>query len=823
MSSLTARNIADDLIALRMATKASVIQQFNMEQMFNYPFSLEIWQSKYRYKDEKTPLDTFQRVAHAMVAHEPTELQSSLTSIYYHLMAAGMFMPAGRILAGAGTENRVTLVNCFVNETIHDSMEGIKRADTFTALTMQQGGGMGTDFSTIRPSGAILRRTGSVASGVLPFMDMWNATCSTIMSAGSRRGAMMGTLCDTHPDLINFIEAKQTAGRLTNFNVSILVSNALMAAVDEDEDWLLYFHEEPLIRPAEMTLHDFIDNEGTKQYAYEVINARKLWNLIMESTYAYAEPGIIFIDRVNELNNLKHIETIRCTNPCGEQPLPPHGACNLGALNLSAFVINPLQMHAEMDLTTLELATKYAQRFLDSVIDVTKYPLRQQAIEQVDKRRTGLGISGLADAFILVGKKYGNMISGHLASEWMRTVAKAAYTTSIELGVEKGSFGLYRRETYDSSFLNKLGLGALYEEKGAMRNGVILTIAPTGTTSIVFGNISASCEPNFAFTYERKVLQADNTLKAQEVQAYIIRLAEYLMRCEDDQTREEMEKIFLQAKTSAQELKVTDHILIQGKLQEYVDASISKTINCPPDMTFEDFKEVYQLAYLSGCKGCTTYRPSGIRGSILSVSSDEDEPNDMSTEATSSDQAFSIRQRDLEPRPQILSGSTYKITWPSWSASIYMTVNNDANGLPYEVFFTSKDTRHLEWMTALSLAVTSIFRLDVNPTFIADEFQQVVSTNDIAWIEGTHYSSIISRVGAILKQHFFNCGLLELSDEEHRSFVQSTLNMYGIDPEKKETHENIIKGEFCAQCSEPALVPSSGCKVCLSCGHSECG
>ena len=481
--------------------------------------SREIWYNKYRWEDEENFFDSIPRIVNGVFAKDKSEAGLQAADAAIRLMDAGILMPAGRIMAGAGTTKMVTLLNCFVNGTIQDNMRSIMDHVSYAVLTMQQGGGMGTAFETIRPANAILKRTGkgAKASGPLPFMDMWNTAGITVESAGSRRGAQMGTISDTHPDLPAFVVAKRTPGRLTNFNVSVLVSDALMEAVADNEDWLLHFGVPPVEREAHLEAYDFEDDDGVLQYVYSVWKARDLWKLITENTYEYSEPGIIFIDRVNELNNLGYIENIRATNPCGEQPLPPHNACDLGHINVARLVLNPFTEDATFDFETLAYATGILTRMLDNVWDVTNFPLELQRDECLSKRRIGAGFTGLADAFAQMQLRYGGARSAELAERITQVICEAAYNTSIDLAIEKGAFPLFDAEkyllpnTFAGSRLPKHIQDRIREH--GIRNGVLLTLAPTGTSSIVYGNAQGGLEPFFALQQKRKVRQPDGSHK----------------------------------------------------------------------------------------------------------------------------------------------------------------------------------------------------------------------------------------------------------------------------------------------------------------------
>ncbi len=434
MSKTTIRNIP-----------LSIDPAHNGMDIFSQEITKDVWRGKYRSDDEDHPFNSFDRIV-AGIYKNDSALDKEAAS---EAMKLGLWMPAGRIQAGAGTKRHVTLMSCYVNGTLDDSMEGIFKGLTHNALTLRMGGGMGTDFSELRPEYANLGRLGDgvYASGPVSFMDVWDSSCKTIMSAGYRRGAMMGTLSDSHPDLPKFLRAKTEAGVLTQFNVSILISAAFMDAVRHGEDWDLYFRNPPTHKDP---IGQFKDDCDVTQYIYERLDARALWDDILRTTYEFSEPGVIFIDRINELNNLQYCEDIHCTNPCGEQPLPPHGCCLLGAINLARLVRNPFRVEGTLgdpsgpkfDFDTLTSVVHIAVRFMDNVIDVTKYPLPEQKAEEMAKRRIGLGISGLADAMAQMGIRYGSTDSEAFTRRVMRTIAIEAYTASALLAKERGPFPL---------------------------------------------------------------------------------------------------------------------------------------------------------------------------------------------------------------------------------------------------------------------------------------------------------------------------------------------------------------------------------------------
>ena len=560
------------------------------------PIALQIWDMKYRLKaPDGSPVDddvagSWRRVASALASVEAEDVRGEQEDAFFEAMSGYKFLPAGRILAGAGTERNVTLFNCFVMGTVPDDMGGIFDHLKEAALTMQAGGGIGYDFSTLRPKGARVKGVGADASGPLTFMDVWDAMCRTIMSAGHRRGAMMATMRCDHPDIEAFIEAKQEAGRLRMFNLSVLVSDAFMAAVKNDDAWELKF----------------------KGMVYRTISARELWDSIMRATYAYAEPGVIFIDRINQRNNLNYCETISATNPCGEQPLPPYGACLLGSVNLSRFITDPFTDDAALDVAAFDRTVASAVRMMDNVVDASRFPLEEQRIEAKAKRRIGLGVTGLADALIMMQARYGSPRGLEITETWMKRLQRQAYLASAALAKEKGPFPLFDRDAYlagESVMELDEDVRAEIAEHG-IRNALVTSIAPTGTISLFADNVSSGLEPVFAFSYTRNVLMPDGSRRSEEVADYAVRLYRR-MKGEDAP----LPDYFVDAQT----LKPVDHVKMQAAVQKYIDSSISKTINVPEDIAFDGFKDIYLMAYETGCKGCTTYRPNDVTGAVLEV------------------------------------------------------------------------------------------------------------------------------------------------------------------------------------------------------------
>lgn len=777
-----------------------------------FPLLFDVMRDKYLQPGETAFTQLTLRVVKGVYAEDPNK-EAAIEAL--HAINARLWMPAGRIMAGAGTAKRVTLMNCYATGVVDDSMEGIMREHTNFALTMQQGGGDGIDISPVRPENAILKRTGTAASGPLPFLHMWNSMCETIRSAGDRRGAMMVTMADTHPDLLKYVTAKHTKGVLTNFNMSILISDAFMEAVAEDEQWLLHFPIDTVTaRPEELTALDFVDDSGKVQYVYSSWRARDLWELITKSTYEYSEPGIIFIDRVNNLNNLWYCEDIRTTNPCGEQPLPPHGACNLGHVNLARMVLNPFTAKAEFNWELLRRIVSVGVRFLDNVLDVSGFPLPEQEAEAKAKRRIGLGFTGLADALIQMGMRYGSHEAQKFADKAMHTIQDESYITSSALASERGSFLAFDAEKW----LSGKGIAgnlsySLREQirKIGMRNGVLNTLAPCGTSSIAYYYPCSGIEPMFSLVSRRKVRQPDESFKPYNSMNYATML--YMWTQGKDLNTEVTANDFPSDFVTIADLDIHDHILMQSKVQQHVDASVSKTVNIDTSMAYEQFVQVYSLAYNTGCKGCTTYRPSAVRGSIL------EDANTAAVAAGAGEKVGAgIVETPLHPRPKTLLGVTHQIKWPNHGAAYYLTVNFEPDsGKPYEMFITSKDGSHSEWTTALSLMVTAIFRKGGDTSFISHELKQIQSFRDGAFVDGRYVGSLPAHIGRILETHLGAAQASKAGVQDNNDTVQSGVGAVKTTPYRKSIGDN------CPRCNEPTLIMEEGCFKCTECFYSKCG
>ena len=577
--------------------------------------SRHIWETKYRYLErgapEPTIADTWRRVAGALAAVE-TDNVAVWEQRFFSILKDFRFLPGGRIQAGAGTARNVTLFNCFVMGLVEDSIPGIFRALQEGALTMQQGGGIGMDFSTLRPRGTRAKGTGSIASGAVSFMHIWDTMCATILSTGARRGAMMATLRCDHPDIEEFVTAKHQSGRLRQFNLSVQISDAFIAAVRKDADWPLVFPAAAFDGEGDTVRRDWPGENGAVACrVVRRIGARQLWEKILRASYDYAEPGVLFIDRINHLNNLWYRERLTATNPCGEIPLPPYGACDLGSLNLTRFVLSPFSADARIDYDAIRETVPIAVRLLDNVIDASRFPLPQQQEQARGARRIGLGITGLADAILMLGLTYGSEESLATAGNIMCAIRDAAYRASIALAAEKRAFPYFERDRYlEGAFVRGLpedirsGIA-----KSGIRNSHLLAIAPTGTISLLAGNVSSGLEPIFATSYSRKVLAEDGMPKEFMLTDYA--LAQWRLAAGSPAGTPP-------GLVTVSDLPVSAHIKMQAALQPFVDNSISKTINVPQSTPFAEFSGIYDMAYDLGLKGCTTFRPNPITGAILS-------------------------------------------------------------------------------------------------------------------------------------------------------------------------------------------------------------
>ena len=762
------------------------------KDIFPQPICERIWKEKYRFEKESIN-GTFYRIAESLAEDHFT------IDKYYKALEDFKFIPAGRIIAGAGTKRDVTLFNCFVMGTIPDSMEGIFESLKEAAITMQKGGGIGYDFSTLRPKGAMIKGVGSASSGPLSFMDTWDSMCSTIMSAGSRRGAMMGVMRVDHPDILSFIKAKKDPLKLRKFNLSVTVTDKFMEAVKYDKKIALV-HKEPRDKNHNLTE----ETPRGREYVYERISASEIWNEILQNTYNHAEPGIIFIDRVNKENNLKEFETLYATNPCAEQPLPPYGACLLGSLNIYKFVNNPFSSNKEnspsLNWNKLEDTIKTAVQMLDAVINSSKFPLIEQAKEEYHKRRMGLGITGLADTMFAMGIRYGSDKSAEFTENLLKFIAIKAYEESASLAVKKGKAPVFDKNIdkyVETPFIKKLPVELKEKiKRTGLRNSHILSVAPTGTISLMAGNVSSGIEPIFSASYTRKTLNEDNTYTTETIESASVKDAKFFGIDENSQWWKDYMVTAMDGSLTPE-----DHIKILSVAQKWIDSSISKTINCPETISFDNFKEVYMKAYKSGCKSCATYRPNKVTGAILT-----DESSEKVSLPIKSEKASPEASQSLSERPEVLEGMTYKARWKG--DPIYITFNHqvlsDGKKIPFEIFIRSKKPEHDPWVTALTRTISAIFRKGGDITFIMKELDEISDYESGQFRKTKYVKSLPALIGKVFEEYLQDINYISTPEEDKQKELPMEM------------------GRVCSQCRAPSLVKKEGCWSCMNCGHSAC-
>ena len=799
------------------------------------PISQDVLAEKYLKSGETDIEQLYQRVAKALAGAEKSELQQEWEQKFLVNLRAGA-IGAGRIMSAGGTDIQATLINCFVQPvgdaiqgTDDEGYPGIYEALREAAETMRRGGGVGYDFSRIRPKGAKVKGTHSIASGPCSYINVFDQSCSTVESAGARRGAQMGVLRIDHPDVLEFITAKRTPGRWNNFNVSVGVTDAFMQAVADDAEWELVHKA----KPGRKLLDNGASQRADGQWVYRKMPARELWNTIMQSAYDFAEPGILFLDQINRDNNLHYCETIADTNPCGEQPLPNYGCCDLGPVILTRFVRNPFGVGGApgFDFEAFEQAVAVQVRALDNVLDVTWWPLPQQREEAQAKRRIGVGFTGLGNTLSMLCLRYDREDGREMAARIAERMRNAAYRASVELAKEKGAFPQFDAAAYlgGGSFASRLPddiKDAI--KKYGLRNSHLLSIAPTGTVSLAFAdNASNGIEPAFSWSYTRKKRESDGSTSEYTVEDHAYRL----YRALHGTTRDTPLPAYF---VNALEMTAADHVAMMQAVQPYIDTSISKTVNIPADYPYEDFKDLYHHAWRAGLKGLATYRPNNILGAVLETSAPKTE-----SKAEAATEPADPMRTVIESRPKgALNAVAEKIEY--WTQEgkkrLYLIVSfmpvSAPDGFTVEraiEFFmpVGQSGESQQWITAtmrsLSLAARGGF-LD----------RALDDLSKVAWDRGPVRLGTYQKAdgGHVPRWHDSEVAAIAYAIQnliaERQQAAQGSL----FEPEElvhtgagraeelpEQVPSAVMAGKKCPECGAHAMIRKDGCDYCTQCGH----
>lgn len=786
------------------------------------PISQDVLKEKYLKPGESGVEDLYRRVAHALASVEPEAERAKHEALFLENLHAGA-IGAGRIMSAAGTAIQATLINCFV-QPVGDCIQGVDdggypgiyEALREAAETMRRGGGVGYDFSRIRPRGAEVKGTASMASGPCSYINVFDQSCSTVESAGSRRGAQMGVLRIDHPDVHEFITAKRTPGRWNNFNVSVGMPDAFMQALAEDQPWELVHKA----RPGATLMEQGAFQRADGLWVYQTVAARELWDTVMRSAYDFAEPGILFLDHINQDNNLRYCEEIAATNPCGEQPLPPYGCCDLGPIILTRFVRHPFGFNGvpDFDFEAFTKSVTTQVRALDNVLDVTFWPLPQQQAEAAAKRRIGVGFTGLGNALAMLCLRYDAPEGREMAARIAVALRDAAYAASVALAKEKGAFPKFDAAGYlaPGTFASRLP-AALQQSIRAngIRNSHLLSIAPTGTVSLAFAdNASNGIEPPFSWMYRRKKRESDGSTTEYAVEDHAWRLYRELGGDVD-----KLPGYFV----SALEMSADDHIAMMEAVQPFVDTAISKTVNVPADYAYGDFKGLYQQAWRAKLKGLATYRPNAILGSVLETHAP--------TTAPAAPVPMDPMRTVIESRPKgALSAVAEKVDY--WTQEGHKTLYIVVSFLPVpsasgegtveraiEFFMpVGQSGESQQWITSsmrmLSLAARGGF------------LERALSDmRKVAWDRGpvrlgTYEKADGTRVPLWHDSEVAAIAYAVQNIIARRAHQPAAGAMPVVEPQiDVALTPPVMAGKKCSECGAHAVIRKDGCDYCTQCGH----